>query len=103
MDFDALGEIIATRSLYFVDEADTRRTVRVLVGKPQPLPDSTSYFCPFQIIGIGSQRTHLADGSDSIHALQSAMISIAANLSRFNEELGGTLEWNGGDKGLGFP
>lgn len=104
MDFDTLGEIIATRTLHFVDEQDTIRTVSVLVGKPQPTTDLSSYCCPFQIIGIGSQRTHLANGDDSVQALQSAMLSIAANLNSLNKELGGCLMWNGdADGNLGFP
>ncbi len=103
MDFDTLGEIIATRTLYFVDEGNLRRTVSVLVGKPQPSPDSSAYQCPFQVIGLGSQKTHLARGNDSIQALQSAMSLIGGNLNRLNQELGGKLRWNGDQNGdLGF-
>ena len=59
---------------------------------------------PFQIIGIGSQNTHLAEGTDAVQALQSAMILIGANLNHLNNELGGRLKWNGDDSGeLGFP
>jgi|ERR1043166_2209522 hypothetical protein len=103
MDFDTLGEIIATRRLYLIDEENVRRTVSVLVGKPQPRADESSYFCPFQIIGIGSQNTHLAEGTDSVQALQSAMILIAANLNHLNDELAGRLRWNGDGDDLGFP
>ena len=104
MDFDTLGEIIATRRLYLIDEENVRRTVSVLVGKPQPSAESSRYFCPFQIIGIGNQNTHLAEGTDSVHALQSAMILIGVNLNHLNNELGGRLKWNGDESGeLGFP
>jgi hypothetical protein len=104
MDSEVIEEIIATRQLYFVDDADNRRTVSVFVGNPQPSPDSPGYHCPFQVIGIGSQRTQLARGHDSIHALQSAMILIAARLNHLNNELGGRLRWDGGSNGeLGFP
>lgn len=104
MDFESIGEIIATRRLHFVDEGNHQRTVSVFVGKPQQSPDSTSYHCPFQVIGIGSQRTQLARGVDSIQALQSALILIAASLNHLNSELGGKLTWDGGAKGeLGFP
>ena len=60
MDFDSIGEIIATRRLHYFDEANHQRTVSVLVGKPQQLPDSSDYLCPFQVIGIGTQQTHSA-------------------------------------------
>lgn len=104
MDFESVGEIIATRRLYFVDEGDHQRTVSVFVGKPQQSQGSSDYHCPFQVIGIGSQQTQLARGHDSIQALQSALILIAASLNHLNNELSGKLIWDGGLKGeLGFP
>lgn len=104
MDFDNIGEIIATRRLYFVDENNNKRTVSVLVGKTQEAQDSIGYHCPFQVIGIGNQATRLARGHDSIQALQSALILIAASLHHLNNEIGGKLAWEGGRKGeLGFP
>jgi hypothetical protein len=104
MDFDCIGEIIATRKLYFVDEASNKRTVSVFVGEPQQSPDSPGYHCPFQVIGIGNQKVQSARGYDSIQALQSALILIAAGLNHLNNEIGGTLNWEGGCKGdLGFP
>lgn len=104
MSFETIGEIIATRTLYLVDDDNSKRVVSVLVGKPEPSEDQSVYQCPFQLIGIGSQKTQLAQGVDSIHALQSAMILIAANLNHLNDELGGRLSWAGGRDGdLGFP
>ena len=105
MDLEVIGEIIATRQFYFVDDGDHKRTVSVFVGTPQPTPDSSAYHCPFQVIGIGSQKTQLAHGRDSIQALQSAMVLIAARLNNLNSELNGRLRWDGGSgKGdLGFP
>ena len=103
MNFENIGEIIATRRLQFLDESDIKRTVSVFVGKPQQSTDS-NYYCPFQVIGIGSQKTQAAQGQDSIQALQSALILIAARLNHLNVELGGTLSWDGANKGdLGFP
>ena len=104
MDFDSLGEIIATRRFYFVDETNKQRAVSVFVGKPQQSNGSSEYQCPFQVIGIGSQNTQVARGHDSIHALQAALILISANLRNLNNELGGKLIWDGARKGeLGFP
>ena len=102
MDFDWVGEIIATRRLYFLDEANNKRTVSVFLGKPQQ--SSTGYHCPFQVIGIGSQQTQLARGVDSIQAVQSALILIAESLNHLNDEIGGKLGWESGCQGeLGFP
>jgi len=102
MDFD-IREIIATRNFHFLDERKDKRTVSVFIGKPEQSPDSNQYCCSFQIIGIGSQETQLAQGQDSIQALQLAMNLIAANINDLNDELGGRLEWNGDATGnLGF-
>jgi len=104
MDFDSIGEIIATRRLHFFDESNNERVVSVLVGKPQQSNGTSDYQCSFQVIGIGSQTTQLARGRDSIQALQSALILISASLNYLNNELGGKLIWDGGPKGeLGFP
>lgn len=104
MDFDSIGEIIATRNLHFVDESNNQRAVSVLVGKPQQSNGSSDYQCPFQIIGIGSQTTQVARGHDSIQALRSALVLISANLNYLNSELGGKLVWDGAPQGeLGFP
>ena len=104
MEFEGVGEIIATRQLYYFDETNRKRIVSVLVGKPQPSPDTQDYQCPFQLIGIGPQKTQIARGHDSIQALQSALILAAANLNHLNDKLGRKLVWEGGVKGeLGFP
>lgn len=103
MGFESIGEIIATRKLYFRDESDNKRTVSVFVGKPEESSDPPGYHCPFQVLGIGTQETHLAQGLDSIHALQSAMILISAHLNQLNHEIGGRLSWEDGPQGeLGF-
>lgn len=104
MNVRIIGEIIATRHLYYFDETNQKKAISVIVGKPQPSPDSTEFQCPFQLIGIGSQDTQTARGHDSIQALQSALILVAANLNHLNERLGRRLIWDGGAKGeLGFP
>ena len=104
MEFEGVGEIIATRQLYYFDEGNRKRIVSVFVGKPQPSPESKDYQCLFQLIGIGHQKTQVARGYDSIQALQSALILAAASLNHLNDKLGRQLIWEGGLKGeLGFP
>ena len=104
MEFEGVGEIIASRQLHYFDETNRKRIVSVFVGKPQPSSDSRDYQCHFQLIGIGHQKTQVARGHDSIQALQSALILAAASLNHLNEKLGRTLVWEGGVKGeLGFP
>ena len=104
MEFEGVGEIIATRQLYYFDETNRKRIVSVFLGKPQPSPETRDYQCRFQLIGIGHQKTQAARGHDSIQALQSALILAAASLNHLNERLGRKLVWEGGAKGeLGFP
>ena len=104
VDFDSVGEIIATRRLYFFDEGNRQRSVSVFVGKPEQAHGSSEYHCPVQVIGIGNQMTQVGRGYDAIQALQSALILISANLNHQNNELGRKLIWDGGRKGeLGFP
>jgi hypothetical protein len=104
MEFEGVGEIIATRQLYYFDETNRKRIVSVFVGKPQPSAETRDYQCLFQLIGVGHQKTQVARGHDSIQALQSALILAAASLNHLNERLGRKLVWEGGAKGeLGFP
>ena len=103
MDFESLGEIIATRTLHLVDEHGHNRPVSLFIGKPEPAEDS-GYKCCFQVIGIGSQETKLARSIDSIQALQAALVLAGASLHRLNLEVGGKLAWKGHSPGdLGFP
>ena len=104
MNADTLGEIIATRELYYFDDTNQKRIVSVLVGKPQTVPDSSDYQCPFQLVGMGTQDIHTARGHDSIQALQAALILVAASVNHLNDRLGRKLIWDNGIKGeLGFP
>ena len=104
MEFEGVGEIIASRQLHYFDETNRKRIVSVFIGKPQPSPESKDYQCLFQLIGVGQQKTQVARGYDSIQALKSALILASASLNHLNEQLGRKLVWEGGVKGeLGFP
>lgn len=101
---EEIGEIIASRELHLRDKQDSKKTLLVLIGKPQPSPDSGGYYCPFQISGVGSEEIKYAAGVDSVQALQLVMVMIGATLRFLKEELGGNLNWEGsGDGELGFP
>lgn len=103
MEFESVGEIIASRMLHLIDENGHKRPVSVFVGKPQASRIDPGYECPFQIIGLGSQDTHVGRGCDSIQALKTALTLIGSKLNELNEQLGGGLVWEGGPPGeLGF-
>lgn len=104
MELESVGEIIASRMLYLIDEHGNKRPVSVFVGKPQPSQSDPGYECPFQIIGLGSQNAHVGHGRDAIQALKTALNLLGAKLHHLNEEVGGRLVWEGGAPGeLGFP
>jgi uncharacterized protein DUF6968 len=104
MEFESIGEIIASRMLHVMDEQGNKRPVSVFIGKPQPAADSSGYHCAYQIIGIGNQETQIGHGRDSIQALKTAMVLLGTTLDNLNHEIGGKLVWNGAAKGeLGLP
>lgn len=98
-----LGEVICTRELYLEGEQNSRKIV-VRVGKPVPFADSSDYFAPFQIEGIGSENVLCAGGVDGVQALQDVMKVIGAQLQALNQQCGNRLRWDAGSGGdLGFP
>ena len=100
---DRLGEVIATREFSFPDEKN-KAVASIVIGKPRPLPDSSGYQCAFLIKGLGDEQVHIARGSDSLQALQSALILAGASLTHLNDKTGRRLRWAGGMRGdLGFP
>jgi RHS repeat-associated protein len=96
-----LGTTIAHRQLSLSDGGK----ITVRVGKPQRSPDRRSYFCPYQIVGLGHDHVRRAPGGlDSIHALQFALEKVGIDLHVLNEAYGGAIRWDGDTDGdLGFP
>jgi hypothetical protein len=103
MRIATLGDVVAVRELE-LSQGKTAKPVRVIIGKPLPFPDSSGYYCPFQITGAGSEEIKYAAGIDAVQALQGVMVLIAADLEFQNEKLGGKLHWEGDSRGgFGFP
>ena len=101
---DMLGEVIASREFSFPDENGRAASASILIGKPQPSPDTSDYQCKFLIEGIGDEQIQFARGFDALQALQSALILAGASLNHLNEKTGRRLRWAGGMRGdLGFP
>jgi hypothetical protein len=71
-----LGEVMMSRELNGADGT----VITVLIGKPQPFPDGADYFCPWQIVGAGSEKVHRAGGVDSVQAVILALQMIGATL-----------------------
>ncbi len=52
---------------------EKKSEIHIKIGKPKLHPDPViRWYCPLQIIGIGSEKVHGAFGSDSIRAIEMA-------------------------------
>jgi hypothetical protein len=99
MELRDVGIVIARRELKL-----RYGKITVLIGKPEPFPDGSDYYCPYQIIGLGTERVRRAGGIDSIQALHLALEMIGADLHASPEAQTGELSWECGENGnLGFP
>jgi len=104
MKLDSVGDIVAIRELSLKGESGVSESVQILIGKPGPFPDSTGYYGPFQIVGLGSVEIHYAAGIDAIQALQLVMPMIGITLRFLNHKVGEGLRWEGGEESdFGFP
>ncbi len=100
MDLKDVGEVIGLRKIEIVSE-DGNREVVVQLGKPQPFPDSSGFFCPIQIVGVGDEKVRYAGGVDEIQSLQLALKMAGVLLETLAPEIRGKLRWKGNDD-LGF-
>jgi hypothetical protein len=101
MKLDNVGDIVASRELML----DGKQMVQVLIGKPERLPDHDDWYCPNQIVGIGSGKVKSAVGVDSVQALVLSLQMVGAQLYCSAEYEAGRLSLECGVvKGdLGFP
>ena len=101
MKLENVGIVIASRELTL----DGNKKVEVLIGKPEPCPDGTDWYCPHQTLGIRSGRVRYAIGVDTVHALVLGLSMVGAELYTSEEYESGRLTWDcGAVKGdLGFP
>ena len=97
----SVGDVIASRDLML----DDRQKVQVLIGKPEMLPGSEDWYCPYQSVGIGSGKVRYAIGVDPVQALVLSLSMLGAELYCSSEYEAGRLSWEcGAVKGdLGLP
>jgi hypothetical protein len=97
MELLSLGQVIAERR--FSVSGDGAEVV-VQLGAPS-FEDSTGCYCPWRILGLGSERIRFSAGVDGFQALQLAMPMIGVTLKCRAEEAGVELFWSG--EGYGLP
>jgi hypothetical protein len=101
MHLENVGTLLAERVLDLETSAG-RRHVRVLIGIPRELPDSTDVYCPYQIVGILGGGVRYTEGVDAAQAIYLAMEAIGTALAATPEARSGRLSWYG-ETALGFP
>ena len=102
MKVETRGRIIAVRE-YFISGDLNEVKPRVLIGEPLPFPDSSGFYCPYQITGSGREEIKYAADIDAVQAIQGAMTLIGTDLEFLNRKLRGSLRWEADDQGgLGF-
>jgi hypothetical protein len=98
MKLNDVGVVIARRELALAGG----QRVTVIVGKPEPFPDTPDFYCPYQILGLGPERVRYAGGVDGVQALELTLKMIGADLYTSNEAKAKELTWMG-SANLGFP
>jgi hypothetical protein len=101
MHLDSVGTLLAERILDLETSAG-RREVRVLIGVPRAIPDSTDVYCPYQIVGLLGGAVRYTEGVDAAQAIYLAMEAIGTALAATPESRSGRLTWYG-ETALGFP
>jgi hypothetical protein len=102
MSVNSIGEVMATRRLFLVDEPD--REILVHMGKPEKTPGREDYSCALQVTGIGDERVYRIFGVDAFQAIELGVRFIGERLASWNQDAGGRLRWECDDKGgFGFP
>lgn len=102
MNLTSVGEIIAERKLVLRGNSGPDREVFVLLGKPQLFSDSSDYFCPYQINGIGEEKIKYMGGVDAFQAISYVLQALGAELQVLNRKESGKLSWDENES-LGFP
>jgi len=104
MELTDLGEIIAERKFVLRGDSGAKHEVLVLLGKPQQFANSTDYYCPYQIKGVGRERIKYCGGVDAFQALDCTLHALGAELQQLNHEANGKISWDADKSGsLGFP
>ena len=96
MKQNSLGVIIARRTLCWPGKDG--RKITVLIGKPRLFPKSKrsshrDYYCPYQIVGVGDQKTRYSASVDAVQALQLVFTAIGIDIQLLNKRRSPPLKW----------
>jgi hypothetical protein len=101
MHLENVGAVLSERVLD-LETSKGSRQVKVLIGMPRELPDTTDVYCPYQIVGMLGGTVRYTEGVDAAQAIYLAMEAIGTVLAATPEARSGRLTWYG-ETALGFP
>jgi len=103
MELRTLGQVIAERKYSLLTSSGAKEEVIVRIGVPQESPDRRDFFCPFEIVGLGTPKIKCAFGIDAVQALQLTLKIVGAEMYHHRKQFGdGLYLFEEGDN-LGFP
>lgn len=98
-----IGEVIAERVLRRAVNGENPKDVIVRLGKPQPFPDGSGFYSPFELIGLGPRKVRYAAGIDAFQSLQFVFRMISVNLHHYKHEPSVDMYFLEPGDDLGFP
>src|SRR5687768_7365656 len=93
-----MGDILLEREFEMLDSHGSRGAVRLYLGKPYLASESNSslhWRCPYQIVGIGSEKIKEARGIDALDAIQLSLRIAEALLNSYSSTSKCKLTWLG--------
>lgn len=93
-----LGGVIAERRFHVLGRPDL--DIRLRLGMPRAFDDGRGdFYCPYQIVGFGSDAVRYVGGVDGLHALELAIRCLPTELESLRLALPG-LRWEDATDGL---
>lgn len=102
MELRSLGQVIAERRYVLLTSSGSKQEVVARIGVPQKSPDR-DFFCPFEIVGLGTPKIKCAFGIDAVQALRLTLKMIGVDLHYYRKQLGAGLYFFEEGDDLGFP
>jgi hypothetical protein len=93
-----MRDVLLERQFEMLDSHRSRGTVRLYLGKPYLASESNSslqWRCPYQIVGIGSEKIKEARGMDALDAIQVSLRIAEALLNSYSSTSKCKLTWLG--------
>jgi hypothetical protein len=102
MENHTVGPVIAERRYILSTELGPKEVI-VRLGAPEQSPDDRSFFCPFEIVGLGSKKVKCGFGADAFQAIRLTLKMIGVDLHYYRQTYGLGFYFLAEGDDLGFP